>query len=265
MYLNESVNVYEMANIRKKTSLLPVNIWVDENKNYLSGRHGKRIKYQLNYADSVQNSNLGTMTLDGEVVEKSLLHKENDLKSKAIKCIQNFVKNNDYALDLLSDAKIDLETFYDVLIPGGDLVSDEEKNIQIDKINDSDWNLNENIDYNNNGDIMLLDDELYDAFYDYDGWMNVDYSDIDDELQTLYDTVLYTKNNIDVFNSFIEDSNETFSETGDAFYTIDNLYENCVIFCIDALKDYIENESPLDDVDINHLAEILMKDIARVG
>lgn len=41
--------LFEMANFYKEDLDLPVNVWLDENKTYLLGKYGKRIKFQINY------------------------------------------------------------------------------------------------------------------------------------------------------------------------------------------------------------------------
>lgn len=47
----------EMANCRPARTGLPVNIWIDETEAYKSGKHAKRIKFQINRDVRFQPSN----------------------------------------------------------------------------------------------------------------------------------------------------------------------------------------------------------------
>ena len=127
--------IYSMANIRKKRSGLPVNIWVDEGKEYLKGGHGKRIKFQINHADTVQKQFLATLKLNGELVEDTYDKTKSELNQKDINQIINFTLNNAYALNVLSEGEIfDIGDFLDVMIPGGKLATPEQIEEQKQKV-----------------------------------------------------------------------------------------------------------------------------------
>lgn len=127
--------IYSMANIRKRRSGLPMNIWVDENKEYLKGGHGKRIKFQINHADSIQEDFLATITLDGEIIKDTYNKKESELNSKDLKQVINFTLNNAYALSVLSDGGVfDISDFLDVMIKGGKPATPEQIEEQHEKV-----------------------------------------------------------------------------------------------------------------------------------
>ena len=131
----ESSWIYSMANIRKRRSGLLVNIWVDENKEYIKGGHGKRIKFQINHADSVQEQFLASITLDGKIVKETYDNKKSELNSKDLRQIIHFVLNNAYALNVLSDGGVfDIGDFLDVMIPGGKLATSEQIEEQHQKV-----------------------------------------------------------------------------------------------------------------------------------
>ena len=43
--IDEATLVCEMANKHKSETLLPMNIWIDENQTYIKDRHSKRVNY----------------------------------------------------------------------------------------------------------------------------------------------------------------------------------------------------------------------------
>jgi hypothetical protein len=102
----------EMAGLRKSEVGLPVNIWVDDSKAYIRGRHAKRIKFQGDHGNSINPSNLFSMIIskdDPQIPPKqlSLLR----LPAKDIEMIKTFVKNNADLLSMLADAKISFMAF----------------------------------------------------------------------------------------------------------------------------------------------------------
>jgi len=102
----------EMAGLRKFRSGLPVNLWLDDSKSYIAGGHSKRIKFQGDYGNDINRSNLFSMTIsevDPQIPAKQLPKLK--LKAKDVDAIKLFVKNNAKLLDSLSDAKIDIGTF----------------------------------------------------------------------------------------------------------------------------------------------------------
>jgi len=135
---NNTLKMYEleeMSNRRKDQTGLPVNIWIDEAQAYIKGGHSKRIKFQLNKADKISNQPFASMDLDG-VVHKGPHFKElNTLSEKDIQQVRNFVLNNSYALSKVADEDIYMEDFDKVMIKGGDLVDNKERNYQIETVN----------------------------------------------------------------------------------------------------------------------------------
>ena len=130
--MNEENNVinsdwiYSMANRHKRETGLPVNIWLDEGKEYIDGKHGKRIKFQTNYGNSVQKNNLASMKLNGDVVEETYDKTVSEINKHDINEVSNFVKNNSYALDKLADELIYSSDFDKVMIKGGEPASPEQ-------------------------------------------------------------------------------------------------------------------------------------------
>lgn len=127
--------IYSMANIRKRRSGLPMNIWVDENKEYIKGGHGKRIKFQINHVDSIQEQFLASVTLDGKIVKETYDNKKSELNTKDLRQVINFVLNNTYALSVLSDGEVfDIGDFLEVMIPGGKPATAEQIEEQHQKV-----------------------------------------------------------------------------------------------------------------------------------
>lgn len=116
--------VCEMANKYREETLLPMNIWIDETGSYVRGRHGKRIRFQLDKSDYFDNDNTGSMGLDGTVYPPSL--KIRDLMANDIEELRNFVRNNRHALDLVADQKVRLYKVWPYIIKGGKAASDDE-------------------------------------------------------------------------------------------------------------------------------------------
>ena len=88
----------EMANNYKEDTLLPMNIWIDDANCYLSGGSGKRIWFQLNKADELEDGNTGSMDLDGHIYPPNL-----KLEDQELRALRNFVGNNRYALERIAD------------------------------------------------------------------------------------------------------------------------------------------------------------------
>lgn len=123
----ELEQMWEMSTIRKKDSGLPANIYVDDSRSYIRGRHAMRIKFQPDKADRPISSHFVSMTMDGDVMQNTLHHHTISLSSKEIDMIRNFVYNNVEALRALSDMKIEQDDFKDIMIPGGKAASPSEK------------------------------------------------------------------------------------------------------------------------------------------
>jgi hypothetical protein len=110
-YIHQKVDIYEMSTFSKLDSGLPVNLWLDTASNYINGGHWKRIKFQLNYGNNIQNDNLGVMTIsdDPQIIINN--KQKVEVSNKDIETIRQFViKYKDY-LSSLSDQKITYKQF----------------------------------------------------------------------------------------------------------------------------------------------------------
>jgi len=116
--------VCEMANKYKEETLLPMNIWIDETRSYVNGRHGKRIKFQLDKAEDFENNNTGSMDLDGNIYPPNL--KPRKLRERELTELRNFVHNNRYALERIADQEVRLYRIWPHMIKGGEVASDDE-------------------------------------------------------------------------------------------------------------------------------------------
>ena len=102
----------EMAGLRKSDSGLPVNLWLDNTSTYIRGRHAKRIKFQNDYGNNVNENNLIPMLIskDAPTIPDKFDSKIR-LSAKEINKIKAFVKNNANLLSQLADQKISFFTF----------------------------------------------------------------------------------------------------------------------------------------------------------
>ena len=123
-----------MSNKGKDKTGLPVNIWVDEGGKYKNSGRGKRIKFQLNHARLVQNQPNASMSLDGEVFWKTFDKRKSEINENDVRQVMNFVKNNKYALNALSDGFIISDDFDEVMIKGGNAATREQIEEQIKKV-----------------------------------------------------------------------------------------------------------------------------------
>lgn len=131
--LNEKQQLWEMSNRRKNQTGLPVNIYIDENGTYRAVKHSKRIKFQLNHGDKMQNQLFAEMLLDRSIVKNTFQKSKNikiEVDKKDIKQVSNYVKNNSYALDKVADEEIFMEDYDIVAIRGGEEASNEQKENQ---------------------------------------------------------------------------------------------------------------------------------------
>jgi len=117
----------EMATVRKKTTLLPVNLYLDDSMSYIRGRHHKRIKFQPDYGDKPITNTFSEMKFDGTLVEDTIHNNTMCLTSKDIQAIRNFVLNNVEALDQLADMNIEIDDFKKIMILGGKIADKETK------------------------------------------------------------------------------------------------------------------------------------------
>ena len=123
----------EMATRRPQKTGLPMTIWVDDGKWYQQSGHGKRIKFQLDPSEKNTNG-FGVMDLNGVVLHPNRIK---TLSAKDIKKVSNFVLNNQYALDKLSDMLIDIDDIWPFIIRGGEPASYEEiskLNLKVDEL-----------------------------------------------------------------------------------------------------------------------------------
>ena len=102
----------EMSTLKKSDTGLPVNIWVDDTRAYIAGKYTKRIKFQGDYGNNTNRSNLFSMILskDDPQIPANQISKLK-LPSKDIDAIKTFVKNNVDLLDKLADEKITFTMF----------------------------------------------------------------------------------------------------------------------------------------------------------
>lgn len=132
--------LFEMANYYKEDLDLPVNVWLDEGETYKLGKHGKRIKFQINYMDKIREEYMCPMELNGEIpykiYKKVSKFKDWEISTRDLERIRNFVINNSYALDFLADQKIRRKQFDNLVIKGGNFASDEEVDEQIKLVNE---------------------------------------------------------------------------------------------------------------------------------
>lgn len=129
----ETQQLYEMSNRRKNQTGLPVNIYIDENGSYRNNGHYKKIKFQLNHGNKMQNQPFAEMKLDESVVEETFRQTKNikiEIDKKDINQVSNYVKNNAYALDKVADEEIFMEDYDKVAINGGDVANDKQKENQ---------------------------------------------------------------------------------------------------------------------------------------
>lgn len=136
--------IYSMSNLSKRGSGLPVNLWLDEGKTYVKGKHSKRVKFQLDYGNKI-SKNYASMTLDGEVVDDTFDERLSELKLKDIRQVSTFVKNNSYALNHLSDNDITTYDFFEIMIKGGEPATLEQLNELKKKVDDLILNEEDNV------------------------------------------------------------------------------------------------------------------------
>jgi hypothetical protein len=106
--------IYEMSNYFKSRSGLPVNLWLDEDMLYKKGKHGKRLKFQLNTANNIQRENMGVMTISSDPQVIINPKQKNEIGQKEINDIKNWVIKYEKELSDLVDMKIDIITFWEI-------------------------------------------------------------------------------------------------------------------------------------------------------
>ena len=129
----EKQSLQEMSRLSTKKSGLPVDLYIDDSKSYIRGRHAKIIKFQANSDDS-RTESFSSMTLDGNIVPETL-PKKHSIKTKDIEKISNFVKNNVFALEKIADKEIDFQDFMNVMIKKTESASADEIENQKEQVN----------------------------------------------------------------------------------------------------------------------------------
>lgn len=116
----------EMANLRKKDTKLPANLWIDEGQLFILGKHAERIKFQGNRADRIRKDLLFPIDLNG-VIHFDNNEKDCELNTSERDEIKNFVLNNRDILKVILDKKFSTEEMKPYFITGGDAVEEDEK------------------------------------------------------------------------------------------------------------------------------------------
>jgi hypothetical protein len=130
--LKESSSLQEMATLRKFSSLLPSNLYLDDSMSYKRSGHPnqRRIKFQPDTGNKAMTNSFLEMRFDGDIESLYSPSSLNFLKlsSKEVNEIRQFVINNLEALMVLSDMDIEIEDFKRIMIKGGKLATPEQKN-----------------------------------------------------------------------------------------------------------------------------------------
>ena len=118
--------IFCMAKLLPKKSDLNTILYLDDAATYKNSGHWKRIKFQHD-KDIVDPRNWCPMDFEGNV--RNNKGKYNiKISLDEIKRISNFVRNNIYALNALCDVmNFDLNDFISVMIPDGNIASEEAK------------------------------------------------------------------------------------------------------------------------------------------
>ena len=117
----------EMANKWQEETFLPMIIWIDESQTYKNGRHGKRIKFQLDTSDNLNRRVWAEMDFFGNVyLKKGTPARAIKLSSDQLAQLRNFVINNKSALEELADTRIRMHEIWDDIIKGGNPATPEQ-------------------------------------------------------------------------------------------------------------------------------------------
>ncbi len=118
--------IFCMAKLLPKKSDLNTILYLDDAATYKNSGHWKRIKFQHD-KDIVDPRNWCPMDFEGNVRNEKGKY-DIKISSDEIKRISNFVRNNIYALNALCDVmNFDLNDFISVMIPDGNIASEEAK------------------------------------------------------------------------------------------------------------------------------------------
>ncbi|MBO7500638.1 MAG: hypothetical protein J6T45_04755 [Fibrobacterales bacterium] len=116
-------NAHYITELDQNDTGLPMRIWVDEANGYERCGLPKQIWFQINRSEKQQYRNLCPMNLNGDITDddfaEALENRYFDLEEEDVRALQNFVRNNRYALDKLADQLLYFTEFYEIFIAGG--------------------------------------------------------------------------------------------------------------------------------------------------
>jgi hypothetical protein len=128
----EPSSLQEMATLRKYSSQLSSNLYLDDSMSYKRSSHPnqKRIKFQTDNSDKAITDNFLEMRFDGEINSLNSPASLNLLKlsSEEVNGIRQFVFNNTEALETLADMNIEIEDFKRIMIKGTTSATPDQKN-----------------------------------------------------------------------------------------------------------------------------------------
>lgn len=108
--LDESEELFEMSNVRKKYTRLPVNIWLDDMGVYRKNTHNlPRIKFQANTSDKV--SGIGIPMSISKNPEILIDNPDTELNNYEIGQVKNFIIRNYDLLMQYWNQEIDILEF----------------------------------------------------------------------------------------------------------------------------------------------------------
>ena len=123
--------IVSMSKLLPKTSKINVPLYIGDSGSYKNSGHWKRIKFKQNN-QVVDMRDWAPMNLEGEIMSKE---NEIELKPWQIKEVRNFVHNNKYILEKLCEIEdLEFSDFLQVMIPGGELATEEQLQEQKDTV-----------------------------------------------------------------------------------------------------------------------------------
>lgn len=128
---------FETRMLWKEQTGLPMNISIDDGLAFeVQKLHFKQIAFQMDTNDKFNKDKWNAIGLNGQLCDSDIGElSENDLEE-----LRNFVKNNKYALENISDNKIFSDQVYDYLIMGGEKATNsiiEGLNLKVDELRKS--------------------------------------------------------------------------------------------------------------------------------
>lgn len=111
--LHDKFPINEMSNYKGKKYNLPVNIWVDGPR---ALKHGKRIKFQNNYSEKFDETDLFTLTISDEP-QLGKTFKKIKVKNKDIEKLKQWVILNKNVLLQFANGDIDSQDLGAMLKP----------------------------------------------------------------------------------------------------------------------------------------------------